>query len=360
MRWENRSGIIAKKEVINDTVALEVIMKKVTILALRGAQASSITGPMDAFMFAGILWNIACGEQPTPCFDVAVASPDGKAVKCANRLYVEPHCAIQDVTDTDLIIISAVTGDIDRMIERYGEVIDWLKNQYQSGVQIASICTGAFLLAETGLLNGKTATTHWGFVDQFRHRYPLVHLRPDAMITDEGDLYCSGGSNSFNDLSFYLIEKLSSREVAIQCSKAMVQNFGRASQAPYAACQFPKSHHAQDILAAQRWIEENYSDSLTISMLAEKFAMGHRTFERRFKQATGDSPLVYIQKVRINAAKTMLEKPYATFEEVTYHVGYEDSSSFRRIFQRHTGLRPKEYQRLFQQGVQVSWNADGP
>ncbi|MRR18120.1 MAG: helix-turn-helix domain-containing protein [Deltaproteobacteria bacterium] len=329
-------------------------MKKVTILALRNAQASSITGPMDAFLFAGVLWNIACGKKPSPCFEVAVASPDGKAVKCANRFYIEPHCALQEVKDTDLIIISAVTGDVEKALEKNAEVIGWLKQRYQSGSQIASICTGAFLLAETGLLNGKTATTHWGFVDLFRRRYPLVHLRPDAMITDEGDLYCSGGSNSFNDLSFYLIEKLSSREVAVQCSKAMVQNFGRVTQAPYAAFQFPKSHHEEDMLSIQRWIEENYKEEITISMIAERFAMSHRTFERRFKQATGCSPLVYLQKVRINAAKAMLETPYTTFEEVTYRVGYGDISSFRKIFQRHTGLRPKEYQRLFQTGAQVS------
>ncbi|HQM44271.1 MAG TPA: helix-turn-helix domain-containing protein [Smithellaceae bacterium] len=327
------------------------MMKKVTILALRGAQASSITGPMDAFLFAGVLWNIACGEQASPCFEVIVASPDGKGVKCANRLYIKPHCAIHEVTGTDLIIISAITGDVRRVIERNGEVLDWLKQQYRSGVQIASICTGAFLLAETGLLDGKTATTHWGFIDLFRSRYPLVHLRPEAMLTDEGDLYCSGGSNSFNDLSFYLIEKLSSREVAVQCAKAMIQDFGRSTQAPYAAVQFPKSHHEQDILAIQRWIEENYREGITISMLAERYAMSHRTLERRFKQATGSSPLVYLQKVRINAAKALLEKPYTTFEEVTYHVGYEDISSFRKIFQRHTGLRPKEYQRLFVKGI---------
>jgi len=334
-------------------------MKKVTILALQNSQASSITGPMDAFLFAGVLWNIACGETPSPCFEVTVTSPDGKAVKCANRFYVEPHCAIHEVKDVNLIIISAVTGDIGKAIEKNGDAIDWLKQHYQSGAQIASICTGAFLLAETGLLNRKTATTHWGFVDLFRSRYPLVHLRPDEMITDEGDLYCSGGSNSFNDLSFYLIEKLASREVAIQCSKAMVQNFGRASQAPYAAFQLPKNHDEQDILATQRWIEENYMKDITISTIAERFAMSHRTFERRFKHATGNSPLVYLQKVRINAAKALLERPHATFEEVTYRVGYEDVSSFRKIFQRYTGLRPKEYQRLFQKGAPVSWHTDG-
>jgi transcriptional regulator GlxA family with amidase domain len=324
-------------------------MKKITILALRGASASSITGPMDAFLFAGVLWNIACGLKPSPCFEVTVASPDGNAVKCANRLYIEPHCAIYDVNNADLIIISATAGDVEKVIGRSKEVVDWLACQYQSGTPIASICTGAFILAETGLLNGKTATTHWGYVDLFQRRYPLVHLRPDALITDEGDLYCSGGSNTYNDLSFYLIEKLSSREVAVQCSKAMVQDCGRVTQAPYAAFHFPKGHAERDILAVQRWIEENYMEEITIAMLAERCAMGQRTFERRFKQSTGESPIAYLQKVRINAAKALLERPHSTFEEVTYHVGYEDISSFRKIFQRYTGLRPKEYQRLFQQ-----------
>ncbi|MFZ5572223.1 MAG: GlxA family transcriptional regulator [Thermodesulfobacteriota bacterium] len=329
-------------------------MKKITILALSGAQASSITGPMDVFISAGVLWEAICGKPPSPCFEVTVASSDGKTVKCFNRLLVTPHCSINDVRNADLIMISAITGDVLRQIERNRNVIDWLKQQYQSGTQIAAVCTGAFILAETGLLNGKTATTHWGCVDQFRQRYPLVRLLPDTLITDEGDLYCSGGSNAFNDLSFYLVEKLSSREIAVQCAKTMVQDLGRVTQAPYASLHLRKNHGEQDILAVQRWIEENYMEAITISMLAERFGMGQRTFERRFKQTTGDSPLTYLQKVRINAAKAWLEKPHSTFEEVTHHVGYEDISSFRKIFQRYTGLRPKEYQRLFHQTVTPS------
>lgn len=324
-------------------------MKKVTVLALHAAQASSITGPMDVFIFAGVLWNLACGKPPTPFFEVTVASVDGKPVKCLNRLNIEPHCSIHDIRDTDLIILCAVAGQIEKWIEKHREVVRWLQQQYQAGAQIASSCTGAFLLAETGLLNGKTATTHWGFVDLFRQRYPLVHLRPDSMITDEGDLYCSGGSNSYNDLSFYLVEKLCSREAAVHCAKAMVQDFGRVTQAPYAAFPFPKAHNEKDILSAQRWIEENYDTDITVPIIASKFGVSKRTFERRFKRSTGDSPLLYLQKVRINAAKALLEKPSSTFEDVTYQVGYKDISSFRKIFQRHTGLRPKEYQRLFQQ-----------
>lgn len=146
----NRSGIINNKEGINDT-STEEIMKKITILALRGAAASSITGPMDAFLFAGVLWNIACGQKPSPCFEITVASPDGHAVKCANRLYIEPHCGIRDVKKTDLIMIPGIAGEVERIIGRNKEVVDWLIRQYRSGAHIASICTGAFILAETRL-----------------------------------------------------------------------------------------------------------------------------------------------------------------------------------------------------------------
>jgi len=183
--------------------------------------------------------------------------------------------------------------------------------------------------------------------------HPYPPFRPEVLITDEGDLYCSGGANAYNDLSFYLIEKLSSREIAVQCAKAMVQDVGRATQSPYAALRFPKGHAERNILAVQRWIEENYRERITIPILAERCAMGQRTFERHFKRSTGESPIAYLQKVRINAAKALLERPQSTFEEATYHVGYEDIASFRKIFQRHTGLRPKEYQRLFQQRVRM-------
>lgn len=323
-------------------------MKKIVILALRSASASSITGPMDAFVYSGVLWNVACGREPSPCFDVVVASADGRPVKCANRLYMEPHCAIHDVKEADLVMVPAMAGSMDAAIDRHLDVIDWLTQMHRLGTHIASTCTGAFLLARTGLLDGKTATTHWGFADEFRSRFPLVRLRPECLITDEGDLYCSGGSNSCMDISLYLIEKLSSREVAVQCSKAMVQDFGRVSQSPYAEFMFQKTHDGRDIVAVQQWMEENYTGSISVSALAGRFGMSKRTLERRFKKLTGDSPLIYLQKLRINAARALLEKPHSTFEEATYRVGYEDISSFRKIFQRHTGLLPKEYQRLFQ------------
>jgi transcriptional regulator GlxA family with amidase domain len=323
-------------------------MKNITILALNGSVASTITGPMDVFYLAGILYNVICGMKPTPYFKVRIATLDGKPAKCLNRFMIQPHCSLQDIEDTDLIMISALAGDVLGALNPDNELSSMLKDHYEAGSHIASVCTGAFVLASTGLLDGKTATTHWGFVDIFRHMFPQVDLRPECLVTDESDLYCSGGSNSCLDLSLHLIEKMCSREVAVQCAKAMVHDIGRFTQAPYAAFHYPKRHADHDILAAQIWIEENYSDNISIPMLAQRCAMSQRTFERRFKSATGDTPLAYLQKVRTEAAKSMLEKENATFEEVTFHVGYEDASSFRKIFQRNTGLRPRQYQQLFQ------------
>lgn len=322
-------------------------MKKITILALDGAAASTITGPMDVFYLAGVLYNVVCGMKPTPHFQVQIASIDGKPVKCLNRFIVEPHCSIRDVDSADLIMICALAGDVLGTLTSDHEVIGWLKDRHDAGSHIASVCTGAFVLAATGLLDRKTATTHWGFIDAFRKMYPLVDLRPEQLVTDEGDLYCSGGSNSCFDLSLYIIEKMCGREVAVQCSKSMVHDLGRFTQAPYATFHYRKHHNDQAILAAQMWIEDNYAGSISIPMLAKRNAMSQRTFERRFKNATGDTPLVYLQNARIEAAKSLLEREDVTFEEVTCRVGYEDSSSFRKIFKRNTGLGPREYQQMF-------------
>jgi transcriptional regulator GlxA family with amidase domain len=326
-------------------------MKTIVILALHGGVASSITSPMDVFHLAGLTWGYSTGHEIESQFQVKIASVDGKPVRCANQLYIEPHCDIHEVKNPDLIMICSISDMVDRVLEKNIGVIDWLTHRHRSGSHIASICTGAFVLAETGLLNGKSATTHWGFADLFRQRYPLVHLKPERLVVDEGDLYCSGGANSSFDLTIYLIEKMVNREVATQYAKAMVHDIGRFTQAPFAACTFCKDHHDQQILGVQKWIEKNYAQGINISLLAGDHGMSLRAFERRFKKATGDSPLFYLQKVRIEAAKALLEKAHSTFEEVTYHVGYEDVRSFRKIFQRHTGLSPKEYQRLYHQRV---------
>jgi len=293
------------------------------------------------------MWNYFHGQKLTPYFEVKVVSTHGKPFKCLSGARILPDGSIYDVPESDLIVVSSIL-DIDKTLEIQGEVIDWLKNHYGRGAHIASICTGAFVLAETGLLDGKTATTHWGFADQFRKRYPLIDLKPERLITDEGDLFCSGGYNAGTDLSLYLVEKYCGHEVALQSSKSVISDIGRTTQAPYAIFQFQKDHSDNRILTAQEWIENNFNQAFNYDKLAREHGMSRRTFERRFKTATGDTPLTYQQRLRVEAAKRLLEDGNRSFDEITYQVGYEDSSSFRKVFLKQTGLRPTEYQKKFQ------------
>jgi transcriptional regulator GlxA family with amidase domain len=245
-----------------------------------------------------------------------------------------------------LIIISSATY-IEKILEMNPEIIPWLQDQFERGAHIASICTGVFLLAETGLLNGKSATLHWGFTDVFRKRYPQVKLDQDQMYLDHGRLYCSAGVSAGMDLSLYLVEKFSGRQAAVESAKTMVLDLGRKKQTPYECFLSPKDHGDPRILKAQEWIERHQTKVIDYERVAKELRMSRRSLERRFKRAVGMTPLGYLQKLRVEHAKRLLEEGTRTFNEITYEVGYEDIPFFRKIFIRLTGLRPKEYQQRF-------------
>ncbi len=321
-------------------------MKKVSILAMHQTIATTVLGPMDVFFLAGRLWNTIYDKPMTPFFDVEIVSEKKGPVKCLNNLLIEPHRTIAEVKKTDLIIISSISNR-ERKPNFDPETIRWLKRQHRLGASIASVCTGAFLLAATGLLDGKTATTHWGFVDLFRERYPRVELKPEKLITDEGTLYCAGALSAGIDLSIYLVEKYCGHDVAIQCSKALMHDMGRQSQVPYSVLQFQKKHGDEAVLAAQAWLEEHFTESMDMNDVARAHGMSRRTFERRFKKATGDTPLYYLQKTRVEAAKKIIESQSASFDEISYATGYENTGHFREIFKKHTGLLPSQYERYF-------------
>lgn len=322
-------------------------MKKVTMLAFDTAPATTITAPMDVFQFAGRFFNAASGEASTPLFDVEVVTPDGSPVKCANDILITPHRSMDEVAKTDIILISAV-WDIETTLVKQKKAIQWLQDQYNQGVNIGGLCTGAFILAATELLDGKDATTHWGVTDVFQQLYPQVNLKPERLITDAGDLFCSGAFNACTDLALYLVAKFVGYEVAIQSAKALIHDIGRVSQAPYTCFNFQKNHNDEAVLKTQRIIENKFHTTVDIEQLAQQNGMSRRNFERRFKNATGDTPLLYLQRVRVEEAKKILEAEDKSFDEVCYQVGYEDSSFFRKIFIKHTGLRPAEYRTKFQ------------
>jgi transcriptional regulator GlxA family with amidase domain len=321
-------------------------MKKVTILGLYNSMATTMFGPMDIFNQAGRLWQRVSKSPPAPFFDVAIASVDGQPIQCLNKVRVQPHGGIEAIDQTDLLIIASATY-IDEILKKSPGLVSWIRRQYDQGAQVASICTGVFLLAETGLLDGKSATLHWGFTETFRRRYPRVRLEPDRMFIDHGRLYCSAGANAGMDLSLYLVEKFCGRETAVQSAKTMILDLGRERQSPYSSVLFSQDQGDPLVNKARKWIEGHYTESIDYDRLAGKFRMSRRSLERRFKLATGTTPLGYLQQLRVKTAKRLLEEGTRTFDEITYQVGYEDIPFFRKVFIRLTGLRPREYQQRF-------------
>lgn len=321
-------------------------MKKVTILGLYNSLASTIFGPMDIFNQAGRIWNRVTRSPSTPFFEVTLASADGKPIQATNNIMLQPHCGIGEIGQSDLIVIASATY-IKQIMERNPELVPWLKRQYQQGAHVASICTGVFLLAETGLLDDKIATLHWGFGRMLRQKYPRVKLATDRMFIDHGRIYCSAGVNAGMDLSLYLVEKFCGRQIAVQCAKTMILDLGRTAQTPYGSFLFPGDHNDPIVLEVQQWIKQHHAGPVDYEKLALEHRLSRRSLERRFKQATGLTPLAYLQRLRVETAKRLLEEGSHTFNEITYLVGYEDISFFRKVFVRLTGLRPKEYQQRF-------------
>ncbi|BBO88925.1 GlxA family transcriptional regulator [Desulfosarcina ovata] len=321
-------------------------IRRITILGCYNAMATTLFGPMDIFNQAGRLWN-RLGKLPqTPFFDVVIASVDGKPIRCLNNVLVQPHCSIDAVDSTDLIIIASTTY-IDKILETGPGLVPWIRRQYARGAHVASVCTGVFLLAETGLLDGRSATLHWGFADMFRKRYPRVNVNVDRMFIDQGRLYCAAGANAGMDLSLYLVEKFCGRQTAIQCAKTMILDMGRERQTPYGAFLLTRSHGDPVVTSVQEWMEAHHTETIDYDRLAKKHRISRRSLERRFKQATGLTPLGYLQQLRVDSAKRLLEDGRYTVAEIVDLVGYADISFFRKIFVKLTGLQPRAYQQRF-------------
>lgn len=319
-------------------------MTRVLILAFPNSVASTFTGPLDVFHQAGRLYDRLLGGPESPAFDVRLVSLDGKPFETRTGLRVVPHLGIQEATAADLVLISAL-GSLNS--ERYPGAVPWLRAHADRGAHLASVCTGAFLLAATGLLDGKTATTHWAFADAFRERFPRVDLRPERILTDEGRVSCSAGFSAAVDLSLHLVARYGGPEMARHCAKVMLYDLGRDRQSPYLVFRFHKGHTDSAILDVQAWLEERYPEKVHCPELARRFALSPRSLERRFKAATGVSPVTYLHRVRVEAAKRLLEESDQSFEEITWRVGYGDGGFFRRVFAKETGLTPTAYRQRF-------------
>jgi transcriptional regulator GlxA family with amidase domain len=322
-------------------------MIEVTVLFLDETFSSTAIGPMEVFKHAGALWNYLTGAKADPRFHVTTASADGRAVRCDGPIYIQPDTAITNIRKTELIFIPTTGVSVDNVVERNAAVVPWLRRWHKRGVPIASVCSGVGLVAATGLLDGKRATTHWGLAERFREKYPRVKWMPELMVTEDRDFYCGGGVHAALDLSLYLVEKFCGHDIALQTAKALLIETPRAWQAGFAVVPLKTEHSDDSISSAQQWLHENFHRTFPLEAPAHRVGMSLRNFVRRFKQATGDSPLIYLQKLRVAAAKRLLESDHRTMQEISDAVGYQDVAYFRQLFQRHTGASPSAYRKRF-------------
>jgi transcriptional regulator GlxA family with amidase domain len=320
-------------------------MKHISILVPRGAAAlSCIEGAFKIFTIAN---EFLVSKGKSPLFKVQLVGLTNEAQVYDRLFTVDPDVVIADILTTDIIIIPAVNGERENVIDMNKEFFPWINKQYKSGAEVASLCVGAFLLASTGLLSGKSCATHWMAADDFRKMFPDVNLVSDKIITDDQGIYSSGGATSFWNLLLYLLEKHIDREMAILVSKYYEIEIDRNSQSPFIMFKGQKDHQDESVKKAQEYIENNFHSRITVDQLSSLFAVGRRSFERRFKKATSNTVSEYIQRVKIEAAKKGFETSRKNINEVMWEVGYSDTKAFRTVFKRTTGLSPIEYRNKY-------------
>ncbi|MFT2010686.1 GlxA family transcriptional regulator [Pontibacter sp. 13R65] len=320
-------------------------MKHVALLIPEGdSSLSNLEATYKMFsMTNGFLEK--AGKQPL--FKVQLVGASLTSRLSNGMFSISPNVTIADVAKADLVVIPAVHGDMKQVIANNQDLLPWLQQQYRQGAEIASLCIGAFLLASTGLLTGKSCATHWLAAAEFRSMFPDVNLVDDKIITDEQGLYTSGGAYSSLNLNLYLLEKFAGREMAVLASKIFEIDIERNSQSPFIIFRGQKDHSDEAVKQAQEFMEQHYQERITVDELADMIGVGRRSFERRFKKATGNTVVEYLQRVKIEAAKKQLESGRKTISEVMYDTCYSDTKAFRDVFRKYTGMTPIDYRNKY-------------
>ncbi len=280
-------------------------------------------------------------------FNIQLVGLQKQTPQSTGLFTVTPHVLMDDVKKTDIIIIPAIHDDPRQAIEANKRFSSWIVDQYNHGAEVVSFCVGAFFLASTGLLDGKQCATHWVTANDFKLMYPQVNLVDDKIMTEEAGIYTSGGAYSYLNLLLYLIEKHAGRDIAVLTSKTFMIDIDRDSQSPFIIFKGQKAHDDEAIKKAQEFIEKNFHEKITVDQLASMFAIGRRNLERRFKKATSNTVIEYIQRVKVEAAKISLERSRENVNEVMYKVGYTDTKAFRETFKKITGLSPIHYRNKY-------------
>lgn len=328
-------------------------MRHIKIWVYDGILASGVAGSIDVFTAANAVWRERNGKGRgmSSLFEWRIESLDGKPVHTASGQIVSVDGPISPRATADAVIVTGpFIADIERFFERpelLRPLFSALRRQHERGALLASYCTGSFVLAEAGLLDGGVATTHWAKARTFAKRYPRVDLRVSEILTEQNRILCSGAVTTSLNLALRLVEKFAGTQVAAATGKMMLIDTNRGSQSSYATMQYEPRHSDALVLRAQRWMEKSLQQGFSLGELARHLAVSERTLNRRFKQALGEAPLHYLQSLRVDVAKRLLETRGLNVDVVSARVGYSDLSTFRRLFKRETGLSPREYQRRF-------------
>ncbi|MBP0903735.1 GlxA family transcriptional regulator [Mariniflexile gromovii] len=323
-------------------------MKKVCILVPESAVIEAVADPQ--YMFSTANQFLQANGQ-SALFEVNLVGQH-KEVKFNNGMFsVHTNLLLDDVEETDLIIIPALFGDMKKAVDLNKNAIPWILKHYKNGAEVASLCVGAFLLASTGILNGKKCSTHWAFYNEFKETFPEVEVMDGSILTEENGVYSSGGANSYWNLLLYLLEKYTNRDTAILASKYFAIDIDRESQAAFMMFTGQKDHNDLEVKKVQEYIEEHYQDKITVEDMTQLVGVSRRSFERRFKKATDNTIIEYHQRVKVEAAKRSFESSRKNITEVMFDVGYTDTKAFRNVFKKLTGLTPIEYRNKYSKGI---------
>ena len=330
-------------------------MIDVTVVLLEGSIPSTSMAPLEIFASAGSFWGLLMGESTDSLFRVRTATIDGRPAPSMVPVALAPTVALSDVGRTDLVIIPSAGMDPAEIRDRYAPVIDWLVERDREKTTLAAICSGVALLAWGGILDGRPATTQWALAEPCRRLFPNVHWDIDRFVTESDHILCGGGVYASIDLSLHLVERYCGHEVAVKTARSLLLETPRIWQRTHAAQPPRSAHDDEPVHRAQEWLVAHFPREVDLDELAATVGMSPRNFARRFKAATGEAPIAYLHRLRIDAARHSLENKHRTVEEISEEVGYGDVAFFRKLFKRHTGASPRDYRARF--GPRVTTDA---
>ena len=325
---------------------------RIALLAAPETSPSVLYGLYDVLLSVGSVFpDMTTGKPGDALLDVSIVAASRKPFRCFGQVLVEPHAAVRDVDDVDVAIVCDMYAPIDTAPHgRYVVEIDWLRRVHRQGALIASVCSGALLLAESGLLDGRSCTSHWAYRDLFRSTYPQITFAADAILdlaSETEGVITAGGVTSWHDLALHLIARLCGPEHASRTAKVYLLAGHEDGQLPFAVMTRRPSTGDAVIRHCLAWIGENYASPNPVTAMAERSGLTRRTFARRFGSATGQRPIDYVHGLRIETARQLIESGAANLDDVGFQVGYDDPTFFRRLFRRTTGLTPGVYRRKY-------------